>query len=143
MKFSSPDSPAPAGGRPPGWRRWDGWLPLGVVVCLVVLIFGGVALWNREPPPEPQAPRSNRPPRSLPVPVNVTVKEVELPPIVARDEFDGVKVLKIRAQPAGDEILIEAATGKLMAVRDAHGKLTRWSHMPEVPMTATEPIKGS
>jgi hypothetical protein len=135
--------------RPRGWREWQGWKPLTVACALSVALVAIVWWWNNDrkatAPTNAETQPLPRPPRGLPVPVALDVNEDPDPiPLVARDNFDGVPVLRIRAGSEGDDIIVDAATGKLLAVRDNRGKLTRWARMDDVPMTMSEPmIKGS
>jgi hypothetical protein len=137
-------TPSPGGSQSTSLLHWHGWKPLGVVVLLGGLLIAGVRWFNDEPKvPVAKLPPGTQPPPRLPTPVAAAEAGVSLS-LVARDHFEGVPVLRIRSQADGDEVLIEVATGKLLAVREMNGKLTRWSRMDDVPMTMMEPtIKGS
>lgn len=60
---------------------------------------------------------------------------------IVLEQRDGAQVYRIRAHANGDEMIVDAVTGRLLAVRDAKGKTTLW---PMSPMNGVEsPQKSS
>ena len=139
-------SPSPADRPPPPrMRDWHGWKPLAVTTGLAAVLVAGILLTGREPSASapPSQPPQGRPVRALPAPPIALEGENGLP-MVAHDHFDGVPVLRIRTVDEGDEMVVEAATGRLLAVRDNQGRVTLWPPMTGTPTTMTEPVtKGS
>lgn len=131
-------------------RSWHGWWPLAVTLSLSAVLVA-VILWNREDKPlvpsmpnaSPDAPTHSRI-RFLPHPIDVAEAASDVPSIcysVVPEERDGAQVLRIRTHVGGDELIIDAITGRLVAVRDSRGKTIAW---PVSPMSVIEqPPKAS
>lgn len=141
-------SPSPADrSPPPSLRDWHGWKPLAVIAALGAVLAAGILLSGRDPSeaaPSASHPPQGRPVRALPMPAIALAEAENGVPMVAHDHFDGVPVLRIRTVEEGDEMVVEAATGRLLAVRDSQGRVTLWPPMTGTPTTMTEPVtKGS
>ncbi len=118
--------------------RWHGWKPL--LVTLVVLGVGllGFLYWYDTTPPVP--PRPDRPPvkismRLPPVPPNQLLHRVMM------GHENGRRVWRIIAVENGDEIIVDAASGTLIAIRDKLGK-TIWRPMVATKLSEELPMKS-
>jgi hypothetical protein len=122
-------------------RAWHGWWPLAVTLSLSAILVA-LILWSREDKPKsdftPHAafsPRIRMLPRP-PIDMAAAIDNVEPTHFsVVSEERDGVQVFRIRTHGDGDELIVDALTGRLLAVRDSKGKITPW---PLSPLTAIE-----
>ena len=80
-----------------------------------------------------------RAPRALPMPPEAIVNLYS----VAHDQQNGAPILRIRARADGDEITIDAQTGRLLSVRAANGKLMAWPNAAISTQGTQLPAKSS
>jgi hypothetical protein len=115
-------------------------LPWGVALAVTstLLIGGGAIVWSHRDPPEADlAGDPGRPPamtrelpfpiahelaseESGPVPVAASRVQLRMSPGPYSVEFGvehGTRVVKIRVTPEGDELVVDAATGRLLETR--------------------------
>src|SRR4051794_10005171 len=101
----------PASPRPESLPWW-----LAPVGGAALVLAAGVVVWAfRDPNPEPPAGPGAVPPASR-VPAPVVDRPAGLHSVTAGVE-NGVRVLKIRVTPGGDELIVDAATGRLLETR--------------------------
>ena len=112
-------------------RSWHGWWPLAVTLSLSAVLVA-IILWDREDKPlvpsmpnaSPDAVAQSRI-RFLPPPPDAAEAISDAPSMcysVVSEQRDGAQVLRIRTHAEGDELIIDAITGRLVAVRDSKGK---------------------
>ncbi len=74
--------------------------------------------------------------RALPVPIDVVDPALYR---IVLDKMDGKQVVRICTRENGDELIVDAATGRLIAVREPNGKTTLWpasrNNAPHIPPT--------
>ena len=109
-----------------GWlsnlRSWHGWRSLAVSVVLLLVGVAAVLLYHRPTPPDPPLPPADMKARFARLPVAPSPEPpapagVRLHSVTVAEE-EGKRVIKIRATPGGEELVVDAATGKLLAVRE-------------------------
>ena len=131
-----------------GFWSWSGWR--GVAVAVATLMVGIPAVcWYasqeahnpvqaaRLPPPPPMGPDGRFGPYPPPPRPIHSVKDAH--------DASGMRLLKIRATDSGDEIVIDAVSGKVLEVHDTDGKKL-WSSTSESevsPETSPHPIEPS
>lgn len=113
----------------PARRTWQsiGAVLFGASVAAAVVALI-VAYSGAEVPPPPSGPPTQveaAPVRVLPLP-----PQAEPVAHVIPNEFEGQPVLSIKTAAEGDEMLVDADSGRLVAVRDAEGRVTR---LPTAP----------
>jgi hypothetical protein len=116
-----------------GLCRWHGWVPLGIAVAVIVV---GVFLLSQEPEPKctpgPGARLISEPdiaPMIQPLTPSAVTDGPALHSIRLTEEM-GQPVYCIRAVPNGDELIIDAVTGKLLSVREASGRAPKPAREP-------------
>jgi hypothetical protein len=132
-------------------RAWHGWWPLAVTLSLSAILVAIILRGRGDKPNIPPMPGT--PPnaaisarvRMLPGPVSeaaLAIDDVHTTHYrIVSEDRDGVQVLRIRTHAEGDELIVDASTGRLVAVRDCKGKTVPW---PASPMSAIEhPAKAS
>jgi hypothetical protein len=112
------------------------WLGLGLAGGAIALSILGFSLMSDSADDAPPQVVQHRllPPNPLSI-TAPTSMAIEIPMIAARqpspldllelDDQSGRRVYRIRATPYGDELIVDAETGKLLAVKDVNGKITR------------------
>jgi len=89
------------------------WLLLPAAVGL--LAGGGVAVsWAYREPPAPAATASTRPARVVPLPPPSDERGVYSVTVTVEH---GTRVLKVRVTPGGDELVVDAESGRLIEAR--------------------------
>jgi hypothetical protein len=137
MPSSSNDSP-----RRRSLRDWHGWRALGITTMLAVIVAFGVVFFGGRGDTEPKSSERSKqsarlaPVRVLPRPPVDLVPDVNVVP----EQLDGQQVLRIRTHAEGDEMIVDAATGKLLAVRNHLGRMTPIDPMSGKPMTMKDTL---
>jgi hypothetical protein len=140
-RFMMPSSPNESSGRR-SLRDWHGWRVLGVTAMLAVIIALCVVFFGGRGDSEPKSNESSKqtarlaPARVLPRPPVDLVPDVNVVP----EQLDGLQVLRIRTHAEGDEMIVDAATGKLLAVRNHLGRMTPIDPMSGKPMTMKDTL---
>jgi hypothetical protein len=144
MTNDSPDN----GAAPASVRAWQGWWPLAVTAALSAVVFAIIVRGREDKPNAPSEP-GTRPDaaahkmiRVLPRPETLVAVDAVQPQCnIVAEERDGTQVLRIRTHEFGDELIVDAVTGRLVAVRDSMG---RTISVPMPPVTGAEhPAKSS
>lgn len=125
MTNLSPD----AGATSASVRAWHGWWYLGMTAALSAIAVA-LILRGRDDKPHPVPPLGTQPDgvahkmiRTLPQPVSLVATDITQPLYtIVPDEKDGAQVLRIRTHADGDELIVDALTGRLVAVRDSKGR---------------------
>jgi hypothetical protein len=123
--------------------NWHGWKLLVATVSLSVVIVVAIWAWHDRPasPPPAAPPLGNE--------VVVIKRALPMPPdfdkrFVGIAHLKGIPVYRIQTSEYGDEMIVDLASGKLVAVRDFQGKTIWGQPMARSPMTmADPPVKGS
>jgi hypothetical protein len=115
----SSSSPSPAPSSPLSWG-------LALAATSLLLIGGGAIIWTHQGPnAAPVAPTDSDPGGPLSVQMKLPPRVVPLPPpdagtglhTVTYAMENGARVVKIRVVPDGDELIVDAATGRLLETR--------------------------
>jgi hypothetical protein len=115
--------------------RWTGWKPLLIALGLLSVGLPAFFYWYdpKPPPPALDAPIGKVSIRLPPLPPGVR------PYRIAKGLENEIAVWRIQVVEDGDELIVDAVSGRLIAVRDKDGKTT-WRPMvatkqqPELPM---------
>ena len=128
----------PSPGSSPAFVSWG----LALAASSLLLIGGGTILWS-------QSATSSAPPVE---PFNgqlfVVTKDIQVPHFtpdgrptglhsVSYAHENGTRVVKIRVSPEGDELIVDASTGRLIEARPARDRSRPTGHIasPAVPVT--------
>ena len=115
----SSSSPSPAPSSPLSWG-------LALAATSMLLIGGGAIIWTHKgPAAEPTTPTDSDPGGPLAVQMKLPPRVIPLPPADAPSGLhtvsyameNGTRVVKIRVVPNGDELIVDAATGRLLETR--------------------------
>jgi hypothetical protein len=115
----SSSSPGPAPSSPLSWG-------LALAATSLLLIGGGAIIWTHQgPAAEPTAPADSDPGSPQALQMKLPPRVVPLPPADAPNGLhavsyameNGTRVVKIRVVPDGDELIVDAATGRLLETR--------------------------
>lgn len=142
MIYDSPEK----GASPTPLRAWQGWWPLAATLLLSTLLVALIVRNRDENPVNPHQRDVQHPPRAriLPQPPDTAVAVADVqngPWNIVTDMLEGIQIFRIRTHANGDELIVDAATGRLLAVRDQTGKTLSW---PMSPMNVMDhPPKNS
>mgnify|MGYP001392209743 CR=1 FL=1 len=118
---------APKSGISP--QSWHGWTTLLTTAVLGVAVAAFVfhSFGDEQPKPPVPLPADLNAVQSTSIRVPLPPEDLPTPPLhsVVKDVRQGVAVLRIRPLPLGDELIIDARSGKLIAVINAMG-MTTW-----------------
>lgn len=112
-----------------------GWTPLAVCIGLCAIVLA-LMIRRRDEPPAPPAQEAQQQfvaarPRVLPQP---PIASPLLYSVTIENSAHG-QILRIRARENGDELIVDAASGKLLSVRDANGKTVPVPNAWPVPVS--------
>jgi hypothetical protein len=127
-------SPSPS----PSFVSWG----LALAASSLLLIGGGTMFWSK---PATCSPSSDEPFTGQ---LLVVSKDMQVPHYtpdgraadlhsVSYVHENGTRVVKIRVSPEGDELIVDASTGRLIEARPARGRSRPTGHIasPAVPVT--------
>ena len=132
MFSSSSDDPEKA----TSLAKWHGWKPLGVALIGSAVLIAGFTLFGRDrsaDDPKSEAALIKRTRPLPPMPVPFLQDEAVLHSVQVDEQEGGTQVYRIKAQENGDELTIDAKTGKLLVVRDRNGRIIPWSNFKTIP----------